>query len=63
MNVKGVREFAARRGESIVVEVDERTVDVHVRRVRIALGQLGCEDRLQPVRSAGYCLTHSLERC
>jgi two-component system phosphate regulon response regulator PhoB len=34
--------------------IGERTVDVHVRRLRAALGPFGCEDLLQTVRGFGY---------
>ncbi len=36
------------------VRVAERTVDVHIRRLRSVLAQLGCADYIQTVRSAGY---------
>jgi len=41
--------------------VDERTIDVHIRRLRILLEQLGCEDRLQTVRGSGYRLSQLSE--
>lgn len=34
--------------------IGERTVDVHVRRLRAALGSHGCEELLQTVRGFGY---------
>lgn len=36
------------------VYVEERTVDVHVRRLRKALSPHNCEDYIQTVRGAGY---------
>ena len=36
------------------VYIEERTVDVHVRRLRVALGTLGHERLVQTVRGAGY---------
>lgn len=36
------------------VYVEERTVDVHVRRLRKALSPRNCEDYIQTVRGAGY---------
>jgi two-component system phosphate regulon response regulator PhoB len=36
------------------VYVEERTVDVHIRRLRKALGDVGCEKLVQTVRGAGY---------
>jgi len=36
------------------VYVEERTVDVHVRRLRKALTPFDCEDYIQTVRGAGY---------
>jgi two-component system, OmpR family, phosphate regulon response regulator PhoB len=36
------------------VYVEERTVDVHIRRLRMALTPFGCENYIQTVRSAGY---------
>ena len=35
-------------------EVEERTVDVHIRRLRQALEPVGATDRIQTVRGAGY---------
>ena len=37
-------------------DIDERTVDVHVRRLRSALNQSGRADLIRTVRSAGYSL-------
>jgi two-component system, OmpR family, phosphate regulon response regulator PhoB len=39
------------------VFIEERTVDVHVKRLREALLQVHCTDMLQTVRGAGYRLT------
>lgn len=39
-------------GENVVVE--ERTVDVHIRRLRRLLEPTGCEDYIQTIRGAGY---------
>ena len=36
------------------VRVAERTVDVHIRRLRQALAQLECEGYIQTVRGSGY---------
>jgi two-component system phosphate regulon response regulator PhoB len=36
------------------VYVEERTVDVHIRRLRVALEGTGCEGYVQTVRGAGY---------
>ena len=36
------------------VYVEERTVDVHIRRLRKALEPYGCADMIQTVRGAGY---------
>jgi len=38
------------------VFVKERTVDVHIRRLRQALAPAACEDLIATVRGAGYCL-------
>lgn len=43
------------------VYVDERTIDVHIRRLRKALEDYGCDHLIQTVRGAGYrfsALTH-----
>ncbi|MFM6931509.1 MAG: phosphate regulon transcriptional regulator PhoB [Novosphingobium sp.] len=37
-------------------EIDERTVDVHIRRLRIAIAIPGKDDPIRTVRSAGYAL-------
>lgn len=37
-------------------EIDERTVDVHIRRLRLAIALPGKEDPIRTVRSAGYAL-------
>ncbi|GAB4165220.1 MAG: phosphate regulon transcriptional regulator PhoB [Rhodocyclaceae bacterium] len=39
------------------VFVDERTVDVHIRRLRAALEASGCDGLIQTVRGAGYRLS------
>lgn len=39
------------------VYVEERTVDVHIRRLRKALEPSGCEDYVQTVRGVGYRFT------
>lgn len=39
-------------GQNIYIE--ERTVDVHIRRLREALTETGCNDLVQTVRGAGY---------
>ncbi|MCU0753622.1 MAG: phosphate regulon transcriptional regulator PhoB [Xanthomonadales bacterium] len=36
------------------VYIEERTVDVHIRRLRKALEPYGCEDYIQTVRGSGY---------
>jgi len=36
--------------------IDPRTIDVHIRRLRRALGRIGCEAMLQTVRGVGYRL-------
>lgn len=38
------------------VYVDERTVDVHIRRVRVAIGHLGHDQMIETVRGTGYRL-------
>lgn len=38
------------------VYVDERTVDVHIRRLRVAIGHLNHEQMIETVRGAGYRL-------
>ena len=42
-------------GDHVVVE--ERTVDVHIRRLRKALAPAGCDGMVQTVRGAGYRLS------
>ena len=42
------------------VYVEERTVDVHVRRLRKALSPFNCEDYIQTVRGAGYRFSPSV---
>ncbi len=39
------------------VFIEERTVDVHVKRLREALGPSGCSTMIETVRGAGYRLT------
>ena len=41
-------------GQDVYVEI--RTVDVHIRRLRVALNEGGETDVLRTVRSAGYAL-------
>jgi two-component system, OmpR family, phosphate regulon response regulator PhoB len=36
------------------VRVEERTVDVHIRRLRLSLARLGCSRYIQTVRGSGY---------
>lgn len=43
----------------INAHVDERTVDVHVRRLRIALADSGYDECIQTVRGVGYRLSRS----
>jgi two-component system phosphate regulon response regulator PhoB len=40
-------------------EVEMRTVDVHIRRLRKALNLDGCRDLVRTVRSVGYALDHA----
>ncbi len=42
------------------VFIEERTVDVHIRRLRSALETTGSEKYLETVRGAGYCLRKDL---
>ena len=42
------------------VSVGQRTVDVHVRRLRQALEPYGCDDMIQTVRGFGYRLSASM---
>ena len=39
------------------VFIEERTVDVHIKRLREALGQVQCADMVETVRGAGYRFT------
>jgi len=39
------------------VYIEERTVDVHVRRLRVALAPAGAEDMIETVRGTGYRLS------
>jgi two-component system phosphate regulon response regulator PhoB len=39
------------------VFIEERTVDVHVKRLREALAPVGCAQMIETVRGAGYRLT------
>ena len=38
----------------VSVRVEERTVDVHIRRLRSSLERLGCAEYVQTVRGSGY---------
>lgn len=38
---------------------DERTVDVHIRRLRVALTDGGCMHMIKTMRGSGYCLSPS----
>ena len=40
------------------VFIEERTVDVHVKRLRESLSGVGCQHMIETVRGAGYRLTH-----
>ena len=40
------------------VFIEERTVDVHVKRLRESLSAVGCQHMIETVRGAGYRLTH-----
>lgn len=42
------------------VFIEERTVDVHVKRLREALSQVHCAELIETVRGAGYRMTQSL---
>jgi len=42
------------------VFIEERTVDVHIKRLRAALQPVGCADMIETVRGAGYRLTSSV---
>jgi two-component system phosphate regulon response regulator PhoB len=39
------------------VFIEERTVDVHVKRLREALSPVGCSTMIETVRGAGYRVT------
>ncbi|WP_106639821.1 phosphate regulon transcriptional regulator PhoB [Allosphingosinicella vermicomposti] len=39
-------------------DIEARTVDVHIRRLRLALNDFGGKDLVRTVRSAGYALDH-----
>ena len=39
------------------VFIEERTVDVHIKRLRESLGPTGCQQMIETVRGAGYRLT------
>ena len=39
-------------------DIEARTVDVHIRRLRLALNDAGGKDLVRTVRSAGYALDH-----
>ena len=41
------------------VFIEERTVDVHVKRLREALGPVQCASMIETVRGAGYRISHS----
>ena len=41
------------------VFIEERTVDVHVKRLREALSGVNCQHMIETVRGAGYRLTHA----
>ncbi len=40
------------------VFIEERTVDVHVKRLRESLSNVNCQQMIETVRGAGYRLTH-----
>ena len=42
------------------VYVEERTVDVHIRRLRKALAPFGCDGMIQTVRGTGYRFSDKL---
>jgi two-component system phosphate regulon response regulator PhoB len=42
------------------VFIEERTVDVHVKRLREALGTVACQHMIETVRGAGYRLVNPL---
>jgi len=39
---------------------DERTVDVHIRRLRVALSDSNCSHMIKTLRGSGYCLSLSI---
>ena len=41
------------------VFIEERTVDVHVKRLRESLSAVGCQQMIETVRGAGYRMTHA----
>ena len=41
------------------VFIEERTVDVHVKRLRESLSSVNCQQRIETVRGAGYRMTHA----
>lgn len=41
------------------VFVEERTVDVHIKRLRASLAPAGCESMIETIRGSGYRLTRS----
>ena len=43
------------------VFIEERTIDVHIKRLRSALGSFGCAAMVQTVRGSGYRLVHEAE--
>ena len=43
------------------VYVEERTVDVHIRRLRMALEPSGCDALIQTVRGAGYRFSEQVD--
>jgi two-component system phosphate regulon response regulator PhoB len=42
------------------VFIEERTVDVHVKRLREALNPVSCSQMIETVRGAGYRLTQQV---
>ena len=41
------------------VYIEERTVDVHIKRLRAALAPAGCDNLVETVRGSGYRITKS----
>ena len=41
------------------VFIEERTVDVHIKRLRETLAPVGCQHMIETVRGAGYRMTHA----